>query len=54
MRQCLTKFRAVRTHVNLVDLVNSFLMSVYYFLANIGFDTAENGLLKVCQKLAKS
>ena len=38
--------------VNLADLVKSFQTSIYYLLANIGVDTAENGLLKVCQKLA--
>ena len=31
-----------RTHVNLVDLVKSFLSSIYYLVAKIGFDTAEN------------
>ena len=33
--------------VNLVDLVKSFHTSIYYLLANIDFDTAENELLKV-------
>ena len=28
-------------------------MSIYYLLAKVGFDTAENGPLKVCQKLEK-
>ena len=37
--------------VNLADLVNSFHE---YFIAKIGVDTAENGPLKVCQKLAKT
>ena len=35
--------------LNLVDLVNSFLASIYYekySFVKIGFDTAENGLLK--------
>ncbi len=27
---------------------------IYYLFANFGFDTAENGPLKVCQKLAES
>ena len=40
--------------VNLVDLVKSFHASIYYLLARFGFDTAENGSLKVCQKLVKS
>ena len=44
----------VQKYVNLVDLVKSFLTSIYYLLANIRVDTAENGLLKVCQKLVKS
>jgi hypothetical protein len=30
------------THVNLVDLVKSFLTSIYYLVAKIGFHTAEN------------
>ena len=29
-------------------------MNICYLVANIGFDTAENGPLKVCQKLANS
>ena len=33
---------------NLVDLVKSFPTSIYYLLANFGFDTAENELSKVC------
>ena len=33
--------------VNIVDLVKNFLTGIYYLLANIGFDTAENGPLKV-------
>ena len=40
-------------HVNLVDLVNlkSFLTSFSYLLvlSNVGFDTAENELSKVCR-----
>ena len=52
--------------VNPVDLVKSFLnllfesdsysnehlatTSIYYLLAKLGVDTAENGPLKVCQK----
>ena len=50
----------VQKRVDLVDLVKSFqsfkrVFSIYvYLLANIGFDTAENGPLKVCQQLAKS
>ena len=37
----------MQKHVNLVDLVKSFLTSIYYLLANIGFNTAENAHLKV-------
>ena len=37
-----------RTHVNLVDLVKSFLTIISYLVAKIGFDTAVNGLLKGC------
>ena len=33
-----------------VDLV-SFQTIIYYLLAKIGFDTAENDPLKVCQKM---
>ena len=43
-----------RISVHLVDLVRSFQTSIYYLLAKFGFDTAENGPLKVSQKLAKS
>ena len=43
----------MQKHVNLVDLVNlkSFLTSFSYLLvlANVGFDTAENELSKVCR-----
>ena len=42
----------VQTRINLVDLVKSFQTSIWYLLAKIGVDTAENGSLKVCQKLA--
>ena len=37
----------VQKRVNRVDLVKSFQMSIYYLLANIGFDTAENEPSKV-------
>ena len=47
------EFAAVEKYVNLLDLVKSFQTSIYYLLAKIGFDTAENGPLKICQKLAK-
>mgnify|MGYP003318247517 CR=1 FL=1 len=53
MRKCLTKFSrivecgAVQKCVHLVDLVKSFQTSIYYLLAKIGFDTAENEPLKV-------
>ena len=40
--------------VNLVDLAKSFQTGIYYLLAKFGFDTAEEGPLKVCQKLEKS
>ena len=36
---------------NLVDLAE---LSNEYLLVKFGFDTAENGALKVCQTLAKS
>ena len=39
--------RAVQKHVNIVDLVKSSPTSIYYLLANIGVDTAENEPLKV-------
>ena len=48
------EFGAVHKLVNLVDLVKSFQTSIYYLLANIGVDTAENGPPKVCQQLANS
>ena len=45
------KFGAVKKCVDLDDLVKSFQTSVYLMiLANIAFDTAENGSLKVRQK----
>ena len=37
--------------VHCVDLGESFHMSIYYLLANIGFDTAENEPCKVCPLL---
>ena len=45
--------------MNLVDLVKGFQTSSYYLvftivLVKIGVDTAENGPLKVCQKIARS
>ena len=33
--------------VHLVDLVKSFLASIYYLLAKVGFGTAENKSFKV-------
>ena len=36
-----------------VDLVESFQTSIYYLLANIGVDAAENGPLKVRQKISQ-
>ena len=44
----------MQKRVNLVDLVKSFQTSIYYLLAKFGVDTAENGPLKVCQKLDNS
>ena len=41
-----------RISVNFVDLVKSFQTSILYLLATFGVDTAENGPLKVCKKLA--
>ena len=32
----------MQRNVNLIDLVKSFLTRIYYFVAKIGFDTAEN------------
>ena len=40
--------------VNIVELVKSFQTSIQYLVAKFGVDTAENGPVKVCQKLAKS
>ena len=34
--------RNEEAYVNLIDLVNSLLTSIYFLIANIGFDTAEN------------
>ena len=44
-------FSQRRISVNIVDLVKSFRE---YLLAKFGFDTTENGSLKVCKKLARS
>ena len=44
----------VKKRVNHVDLVKSFQTSIYYLLATFGVDTAENGPLKVCERLARS
>ena len=38
--------------VNIVDLVKSFRMSIYYSLAKIGFDTTGNGPLSRLSKFA--
>ena len=43
----------MKKRVNLADLVKSFHTSIYYLLAKVGVDTAENGPLKVCQNFAK-
>ena len=45
-----------RTHVkdayvNLIDLVKSLPTSIYQSVAKVGFGTAENEPLKVCQEL---
>ena len=40
-------FWAVQKHVNLVDLVKSFLTSINYVVAKVGVDTPENEPLKV-------
>ena len=32
----------MQKHLNLVDLVNSLLTSIYFLIANIGFDTVEH------------
>ena len=42
----------VQKFVNLVDLVKSFLTSIYYLLVKFVFDKAENGPLNVCQEFA--
>ena len=54
----------MQKYANIVDLVKSFqtstsiyylVFTIYtYLLAKIGFDTAENGPLKVCQKSGKN
>ena len=41
---------AVQKYADLVDLVKSFPTSIYYLLAKIGVDTAENEPLKVWRK----
>ena len=38
-------------YVDLVYLVKIFHTNIRYLLAEIGFDTAENEPLRVCQKL---
>ena len=48
------KVQKVQKCVNIVDLNKILQPNIYYLLAKIGVDTAENGLLKVCQTLAKS
>ena len=56
-QKCLTEsawnfaIAAVQRNINLIDLVKSYQTSIYYLLAKLGVDTAENGPLKVCQKL---
>ena len=60
MRKCLSKFSrmfecgAVQKCVHHVDIVKSFQSiqtSIQCLLAKFGFDTADNGPLKVCQQL---
>ena len=41
----------MQTCVYLIDLLN--ILNNEHLVAKIGFDTAENGLLKVCQKWLK-
>ena len=48
------EFGAEQKYVNPVDLVKSFQTSTYYILTKNGFDTAENGPLKVCQEVSNS
>ena len=45
----------MQKHVNLVDLVERYSneYSNEYSLAKFGVDIAENGLLKLCQTIAK-
>ena len=43
------RIQKVQKIMNLADLVKSFQTSIYCLLAKFGFDTADNGPLKVCQ-----
>ena len=45
-----------KVYIHIVDLVKTFqtITSIYYLLAKFDLGTAENGPLKVCQKLAIS
>ena len=42
-----------RTHVTMIDLVKSSPKGIYYLLAKISFDKAENEPSKVCQKAVR-
>ena len=42
----------MQKHVNRVDLVKSFAKSIYYSIAKIGVDTAENEPRKVADSAA--
>ena len=44
-------FLPTDAYVNLIDLVKSLPTSIYYSVAKVGFGTAENEPLKVCQEL---
>ena len=48
------QFGAAQKCVHPLDLVKSFQTSIYYLSAKIGFDTAENEALNICQKIAES
>ena len=54
LKDLIFEFGALHERVNLVDPVESFLPSRWYLLAKIGFDSGENGPLRVCHELATS
>ena len=43
----------VQRNVNLIDLVKSYPNSDVNLLPNLGFDTAENEFLKMCQTVVR-